>query len=70
MYLSSTLRMNGKAVEAESLLRCTLSTAKGTYGEFDTIVASLLNSLGLLLKHAKRYEEAKECYTQAISIQR
>lgn len=50
-------------------MRSVQMVARGAYGDEDTTYASVLNSLGLLLKNTSRYDEAKECYMKAIKIQ-
>ena len=50
VFAYSILRLRGQAKEAETILRSTLSVARETHGDFDSLTATTLNNLGFLLK--------------------
>jgi tetratricopeptide (TPR) repeat protein len=70
VHLAGVWRLQKKLKEAEVLLSTSLTKSKEFHGGKDLLAATILNSLGLLLKSQGRYAEAKLSYEQAFEIRR
>lgn len=64
--LAAVARLQGKAPEAESLLRESMAALRTALGPTHRLTATAVNNWGVFLKEAKRYEEARAAYEEAL----
>ncbi len=67
---SSALFIEGRYDEAEEMSRRALKSAKEKYGNRSSEVATILTTLGGILKEKARYQEAVQYLLEAIDIQK
>ncbi len=51
------------------MLKRAIRDTNHSYGDHDSLLARLYNTLGLVYKQGEKYGEAKEAYEKAIAIQ-
>lgn len=69
MYqLAAVARLQGKASEAEKLLRDSMAALRTALGPSHPLTATAINNWGVFLKDARRHEEARAAYEEALAV--
>ena len=66
--LAITLSEQGQLKKAEDLLKTLLASYRSTHSPHNDLRVQLMNDLGLTLRSAEKWEEAKEVQTQLVGI--